>query len=120
MRDETNWSDPNESGDPVKQLKPWQRYLLLLVHWAIIINFLVEIFYASYMIFDVFGVPGGGTLGADAVNFPHEKMVTRRLYAIECWLAVGGLAVYLAITEIGPRLARLRVVERESAPENES
>jgi hypothetical protein len=31
-------------------------------------------------------------------------MVTRRLYAIECWIAIAGLCIYLAITEIGPRL----------------
>ena len=92
----------------MKRLKPWQKCLLLLVHWTIIINFLVQIIYASYMIFDVFGLPGGGTLGTDAVNFPHEKMVTRRLYAIECWIAITGLAIYLAITEIGPRLKRMR------------
>ncbi len=52
----------------MKRLKPWQKCLLLLVHWAIIINFLVQIIYASYMIFDVFSVPGGGTLGTDAVT----------------------------------------------------
>ena len=86
----------------------WKRWALYGVHAVIILNFLVEIIYASYMIFSVFGIEGGGTLGASAVDFPHEKMVTRRLYAIECWLAIGGLAIYLAITEIGPRLAKVR------------
>ena len=34
--------------------------------------------------------------------------MTRRLYAVECWLAIAGLAIYLALTEIGPRLRRHR------------
>ena len=40
-------------------------------------------------------------------------MVTRRLYAIECWIAIAGLSVYLAITEIGPRLRDARGVRDE-------
>jgi hypothetical protein len=31
-------------------------------------------------------------------------VVERRLYAIESWLVVGILVLYLAITEIAPRL----------------
>ena len=37
-----------------------------------------------------------------------ETGLTRRLYAVECWLAIAGLSIYLAITEIGPRLAAQR------------
>ena len=81
---------------------------VLLVHWAIILNFVFEILYASYMIFDVLAVGGGGPIGSAALEVDHEHMVTRRLYAIEFWLAMGGLAIYLAITEIGPRLSRMR------------
>jgi len=40
---------------------------------------------------------------------------TRRLYAIECWIAIAGLAIYLAITEIGPRFWRLQAGPAGSA-----
>jgi hypothetical protein len=77
--------------------------LWLIIHWLIIGNFLVEICYASYVIFVVIAPEGGGPLWGAAKTFPHEQMVTRRLYALECWIAIAGLAAYLAITEIGPR-----------------
>ena len=86
----------------------WRRGILYTIHIVIIVNFLIQIAYASYMIFSVFGIEGGGTLGDAALTFPHEKMVTRRLYAIECWIAIAGLAIYLALTEIGPRLRKSR------------
>ncbi len=85
----------------------WQ-WLLYLVHWTIIVNFVVEIVYAGYMVFVVIAPPGGGPLMERAKDFPFEMMMTRRLYAVECWIAMAGLAVYLAITEIGPRLRRIR------------
>ena len=81
-------------------------YLLQLLHWFIIINFAVEIIYANYMIFSVFSPPEAGPLFDRAADFPFEMMVTRRLYAVEAWLAIVGLAIYLAITEIKPRLHR--------------
>jgi len=84
--------------------------LVLLVHWAIILNFVMQIIYAAYMIFDVLAVGDGGPIGNAALSVDHEHMVTRRLYAIEFWVAMGGLAIYLAITEIGPRLKRMRHV----------
>ena len=83
------------------------KWLLLTIHWIIIINFAVQIAYAGYMVFFVVAPPQGtGPLFAAADVFPFEKMVTRRLYAAECWIAISGLAIYLAITEIGPRLNR--------------
>ena len=94
-------------------MKKLGRTLLRVVHWAIIANFLFEIVYASYQVFVVFAPvgSGGGPLGKRALEIPFELMATRRLYAIEAWIAIGGLAIYLAITEIGPRLKR----EREAA-----
>lgn len=86
----------------------WRRKALLALHAFIILNFLVEIGYASWMIFEVLQPPGGGPLGTRALTLDHEWMVTRRLYAIECWIAIAGLSVYLAITEIGPRLKDAR------------
>ena len=98
---------PNNASDkPMSRLGHW---LLMVIHMAIIVNFLVEIVYASWMIFAVL-VPstGGGPLMARAKTMPFEMMTVRRLYATEAWLAIGGLAIYLAITEIGPRLRRHR------------
>lgn len=84
-------------------------YGLMAIHAGIIINFLIEIFYASYMIFHVIVPPsGGGPLMNRAKSMPFEMMTVRRLYATEAWLAIGGLAIYLALTEIGPRLRRYR------------
>ena len=78
-----------------------------LLHWFIIFNLLIQIAYASYMIFFVVTpAEGSGPLLGAADTFPVEKMVTRRLYAIECWIAIAGLSIYLAITEIRPRFER--------------
>ena len=83
------------------------RLLLLTVHYIIIVHFLIEIAYAGYMVFTVLAPEsGGGPLFEKALEMPFEQMVTRRLYAIECWIATAGLAIYLAITEIAPRLRR--------------
>ena len=84
-----------------------------LIHWVIIVNFAVQIAYASFMVFFVVSPPEGtGPLFAAADSFPFEKMVTRRLYALECWVAITGLAIYLAITEIGPRIRRTQEKDR--------
>lgn len=79
-----------------------------VLHWAIILNLLFEIVYAAYMVFVVV-VPKGvsGPLGQAALAIPHKLMVTRRLYAIEFWIAFAGLALYLAITELAPRFWQL-------------
>jgi hypothetical protein len=76
---------------------------------VIIVNFVVEIVYASYMLFAVVTPAGhSGPLFEAAKTLAPDLMHTRRLYAIEAWIAITGLAVYLAITEIGPRLAKMR------------
>ena len=86
-----------------------KRLLILTIHWVIIVNFLFEIGYATYMVFEVLQpASGSGPLMGRALEIPHELMVTRRLYAIECWIAIAGLAIYLAITEIGPFLRSQR------------
>jgi len=83
-------------------------WIVLAIHAFIIVNFLAEIAYASYLVFVVIAPDGGGPLFDQASSFPHEKMVTRRLYAAEAWIAISGLSIYLAITEIGPRLRQAR------------
>lgn len=92
----------------------WKRWLLLGVHWAIIVNFLIEIAYAGYVVFSVLKPAGhSGPLFEKALEIPHELMVTRRLYAIEFWIAMAGLAIYLALTEIGPRLRAAKTAPGE-------
>jgi hypothetical protein len=75
------------------------------IHRLIILNFLVEI---SYSIFMVFFVIGGGKwpLLRRAVETPVEVILKRRLYAIEAWIAIGALAIYLAITVFLPDIIR--------------
>ncbi len=76
-----------------------------LVHYALIGNMLLEVIYAGYMVFAVIKPEGAGSgpLWGAAKTMPFETMVTRRLYAVEFWIAFVGLAVYLALTEIKPR-----------------
>jgi len=78
------------------------------------LNFIVEILYASYMVFVVVAPAEGGPLGARAMEIPFEMMTTRRLYATEFWIATGGLSIYLALTEIGPRLRAYREADAEA------
>ena len=94
----------------------WSRGRLALyaLHALIILNFLIEIVYAAYMVFVVVAPPGGGPLGSRALDIPFEMMTTRRLYATEFWIAMGGLAIYLAITEIGPRLQAYREADKRA------
>ncbi len=78
---------------------PWR-----LLHWALILNFLVQMGYAAFMVFVVWAPEGvDGPLWEAAREVPFEHMVTRRLYALEFWVATGALAIYLALTEIAPR-----------------
>jgi hypothetical protein len=79
-------------------LNKWWR----IIHNLIILNFIVEIVYSSYMVF--FAVGGSRfPLLRSAVETPIEIIMKRRLYAIETWLAIAGLAIYVAITELLPR-----------------
>ena len=78
-----------------------------VIHWLIILHFLGEILYCAYIVFSVLQPEGhSGPLVGQATHIPFEQMVTRRLYAIECWVATAGLAIYLAITEVYPRIRR--------------
>jgi hypothetical protein len=79
-------------------MKKWMRAL----HWFIIINFLAEIFYGQYMVFFVVG-GGRWPLMTRAVDTPIEVILKRRLYGIETWIAIAGLAIYLALTVFLPQ-----------------
>jgi hypothetical protein len=79
-----------------------------ILHGVIIVNFAVQIAYGGYMVFVVVAPESAGPLMDQATSFPFEKMMTRRLYASETWIAIVGLSLYLAITEIAPRLNAAR------------
>jgi hypothetical protein len=53
----------------------------------------------------VFFVSGGEhrPLFGGALDIPEEIFIKRRLYAMETWIAIAGLSVYLGVTEILPR-----------------
>ncbi len=81
----------------------WKSTFWKAVHWVIIINFFLEIIYASYMVFFALTPPGASfVLFGSAEKIPFEIMMKRRLYAIEAWIAITGLSIYLALTEIMP------------------
>ncbi|MHA1846365.1 MAG: hypothetical protein ACTSYS_06890 [Promethearchaeota archaeon] len=68
-----------------------------IIHWFIIINFLLEIGYGAFQIFFVLNNGSFGPLFGSAQEITFELMVTRRLYAIETWIATTGLAIYIAL-----------------------
>jgi len=72
------------------------------IHRLIIFNFLVEIGYSIFMVFFVIG-GGNWPLLRRAVETPVEVILKRRLYALEAWIAIGALCLYLAVTEILPQ-----------------
>jgi len=91
-------------------MRKWWKVL----HWFIIINFVLGIFYGFFMVF--FAVGGGRyPLWMRAIDIPVEVILKRRLYAIEAWVASAGLAVYLALTEFVPRILKEKgiVIEKK-------
>lgn len=91
----------SEETEANAKLPTWLR----VIHWVIVGNFLLQMGYAAYMVFFVVKPEGvSGALMGQAASLPFEMMVTRRLYAIEFWIATVGFAVYFALTEILPRL----------------
>ena len=75
------------------------------LHGSIVGVLLFEVVYATWQFFVVMAPDGAvGPLGARARAVPFEDMVVRRLYAIEGWIAMGALVIYLAIIELRPRL----------------
>ena len=84
------------------------KLILYIVHYLIIINFVVQILYGAYQVFFVLSSGTAGPLLGGSTTMDHEMMVARRLYAIETWIAITGLSIYLAITEINPRMKKIR------------
>ena len=54
-----------------------------------------------YMVFFIIG-GSQWPLMAKAIDIPMNVILKRRLYAIEAWIAIAGLSIYLGITEIIP------------------
>jgi hypothetical protein len=78
---------------------------LSILHAFIILNFMTQIVYGFYMVF--YAVGGEQfPLFRRAIETPIEIILKRRLYAVETWLAIVGLCIYLAITEILPHKLR--------------
>ena len=68
-----------------------------VIHYLIITNFILEIIYSITMVFFIIG-GGKWPLLRRAVETPVEIILKRRLYAIEAWIAIGALSIYLALT----------------------
>ena len=86
-------------------MKKWRKIL----HWLIVLIFITQIIYGLYI---VFFVVGGSKypLMRRATETPIEVILKRRLYAIETWIAISGLAVYMALTEFLPKILRNTIV----------
>jgi hypothetical protein len=80
-----------------------RKVLLKIIHVVLILNFVIEILYSGYMVFFIVG-GRRWPLFKQATETPVEVILKRRLYAVETWLAIVGLSIYLAITEILPKL----------------
>jgi hypothetical protein len=105
----TQTAQSREAAAATTPLGPWRRRLLYALHAFIIINFLIEIVYASAVVFIALKPEGiDGPLFGAAATLPFELVAKRRMYAQEMWTAMAGLCIYLALTEIGPRLKRHR------------
>mgnify|MGYP006307981981 CR=1 FL=1 len=76
------------------------------VHWIIIVNFLLQIGYSGTKALTLNPEGRAMVLFGMAQDLPFEMMVTRRLYAIETWVAIAGLSLYLGITHIVPMMRR--------------
>jgi hypothetical protein len=87
---------PVRAGGPVRWL-----------HWGLIGALALEAGYCWFQVLVVLA-PAGPPLPLffAAREVPFELVVERRLYALEGWLAMVGLALYLAVTEVLPRRLR--------------
>ena len=88
-----------------------------VIHWALITIFAAQMMYGYYMVFFVGSNPL--PLFGLAAEMEDEDLILRRLYSIETWLAIGGLALYLALTEVLPRRLTSLIDERASRDADE-
>lgn len=77
------------------------------LHRALIGWLALEVAYCWFQVLVVLAPAGPPVpLFFAARTVPFELVVERRLYAIEGWIAMVGLALYLGITEVLPRRLR--------------
>lgn len=75
-----------------------------LLHYAIIATLALQGLYCLGQLLFVLSPPDvAGPLFSAAATIDHDLLVARRLYSIEGWIALVGLAIYLGITEVLPR-----------------
>ena len=75
-----------------------------LLHLAILATLAIQGLYCLGQLVFVLSPPGvAGPLFGAAAEIDHDLLVARRLYAIEGWIALTGLAIYVGLTEILPR-----------------
>jgi hypothetical protein len=94
----------NETRQPATAGSKWMPWVWQALHIAIIVHLIVGAGYAGWQVFTV--VPPSGEVGPlwdAAASMPTDLLMVRRMYALESWLATGAAAVYLALTEFGPR-----------------
>ena len=78
------------------------------VHYFLIFLFVTQMMYCMHQVFVVHGVGGWNpVLLGRATEISQEQFMARRMYALEGWLAMIGLSMYLALTEMLPRMLGL-------------
>ena len=72
-----------------------QKMFIMSVHWFIMLNFFSNIIYSlNQMIF----------ISKIMTQDTFEKIVIKRLYTVEVYIALLGLGIYILLTEIMPRI----------------
>ncbi len=87
-------------------MENFKKYFWLVIHVVIIVNFIMQIYYSGTMTFSLTPEGESRILFGTAMDLPFEMMVTRRLYAIETWIAIVGLSLYVGLTHIIPSFRR--------------
>jgi hypothetical protein len=67
-----------------------------IFYFGVITIFGLQILYCLYQFLIVWNT-GNFLLFQTATEIPFETMITRRLYAIELWISIIGLVIFIAI-----------------------
>ncbi|TVR00363.1 MAG: hypothetical protein EA398_11510 [Deltaproteobacteria bacterium] len=80
--------------------------MALWLHRLILATFTLGLAYTAWMVFFILAPDAPGPLLGRATETSADLMMARRLYAIEGWITFAGFCIYLAVTEVVPRLHR--------------